>query len=270
MKAAIFTFCLVFLPLLSFAELPYKNGEVINFDIRYKYGLVMVKAGSAQYRIDDARYGHRPVHKTTVNFKTSSFFDKIYKIRDTLSTYTDRKAEPMYYVRHIHEGDTKYKEETHFNVFSSDFTEVRTIRTTDAGVKFDTILVADNQGFDFLSIFTHLRTWDFSTLPMESTHNLAIFTGKKRTNIILRFKGQTILERSETLMYNTYKIELDIADIAFSESKNAMEAWVSIDKNHIPLRIKAKLKVGAIEVDLANYEGLKYPLTSEVRIPPRK
>ena len=264
-------FCLIFFSLSSFADgLPYKGGEVLDFDIRYKYGLVMVKAGTAQYRIDDARYERKPVHKTGVYFRTNGFFDKIFKVRDTLFTYTNAKADPLYYVRNIHEGSTEYKEETYFNTFSPDFTEVRTIRSNENGIRFDTILIADTQGFDFLSIFTHMRTWDFASIPIEETRNIVVFTGKKKTYVILRFKGQTILEKSETLKYNTYKVELDITDIAFSESKNAMEAWISNDGNHIPIRIKAKLKIGAMEIDLTNHKGLKHPFGSEVRIPSRK
>lgn len=256
----------------AFAEgLPYKGGEVINFDIRYKYGVIMMKGGSAEYKIDDATYNSRTAHKTSMNFKTNGFFDKIFKVRDTLITYTNLKSTPIYFERSIHEGSTKFTEETIFNSFSPNYTEVRTIRKNEEGItRFDTLLVADMEGFDFLSIFTHMRTWDFSSMPLESIFHIAIFTGKKKTNIIIRFKGQTLLERSETLKYRAYKIELDITDVAFSESKNAVEAWISDDDNHIPLKIKAKLKMGAMEVDMTKYKGLKYPLSSEVRISTRK
>jgi len=271
MKTAAFTFCLLLLSSLSFAdELPFKDGEILNFDIRYKYGMVMVKAGSAQYRINSVTYDNQPAYKTNVDFKTTSFFDKIFKVRDTLYSYTNNDADPMYSRRDIHEGNTMYREEIYFKTFSSNFTEVRNVKATDAGVKFDTILVADMQGFDLLNIFTHMRKWDFSSIPMGDTRNIAIFTGKKRANVIVRFKGQTILGKSETLKYKAYKVELDIMDAAFSESKNAIEVWISDDENHIPLKIKAKLKIGAIEIDLANYKGIKYPLDSEVKIPIRK
>jgi Protein of unknown function (DUF3108). len=228
-----------------------------------------MKAGTAQYKVNDARYNNLPVHETSLKLKTSSFFDKIFKIRDTLHVYTDWNVEPMYYIRNIHEGSTEYKEETFFQTFSSNQTKVRTIRTNDEGIKFDTIMIANTKGFDFLSIFAYMRTWDYASIPIETTHNLVVFMGKKQTNVILRFKGQSILEKNENLKYKTYRVELDIADAAFSESKNAMEAWISDDKNHIPLKIKAKLKVGAMEVDIANHKGLKYPLSSEIKIPRR-
>ncbi|MDL2322468.1 DUF3108 domain-containing protein [Bacteroidales bacterium OttesenSCG-928-A17] len=271
LKTGIFACCLLLLATSTLGnELPYQDGELLNFDIRYKYGLVMVKAGTAKYGIKEDKYEGETAYRTDIAFKTSSFFDKVFKIRDTLTSYTNIKADPMYYSRYVHEGNTNYKEVARFKTFSQNRTEVHVVRGTEAGVKFDTLLVTDNQGFDLLSVFTHMRVWDFSSIPMGTTRNLVIFTGRKQTHVIIRFKGQSILEKSETLKYKTYKVELDITDVAFSESKNAMEAWISDDENHIPLKIKAKLKVGAMEVELSNYKGLKYPLSSEVRISIRK
>ena len=270
MKTGILIFCLLFFPLLSQAnDLPYKDGEVLNFDIRYKYGIMMLKAGNADYQTDKENYENIPAYKTTLHFKTTSFFDKIFKIRDTLYTYTTMEAEPIHHIRYIHEGSTHHMEETRFNEFGQTRTEARTIRKTDAGIKLDTLMVSEVPGFDFLSIFTHIRTWDYSAIPIEATRNIAVFVGRKQINVIVRFKGQTILERNERLKYKAYKLELDIADNVFNESKNAVEAWISDDKNRIPLKIKGKLRIGAAEIDLINHKGLKYPFDSEIRIPAR-
>ena len=38
------------------------------------------------------------------------------------------------------------------------------------------------------------------------------------------------------------------------------------DENHIPIKIRAKLKIGAAEVYYKSSKGLRYPLTSRVEI----
>lgn len=250
-------------------ENPFNDGEVVNFDLKYKYGMVMVKAGTAQYKVNSATYSSKQAYKTSLTFKTNSFFDKIFKVRDTLYNYSNLEVNPMFYMRHIHEGSTHYNEETYFKKFGKSRTEANTIRSTENGVRFDTIHVAQNEAFDFLSILAHIRTWDFESMPLEETRNISIFSGRSKIDIIARFKGQSIVEKSEKLKYNTYKVELDISDEVFNESKNAIEAWFSSDKNRIPIKIKSKLKIGAIEIDMSSYKGLKHPLTSEIKITPR-
>jgi hypothetical protein len=46
-----------------------------------------------------------------------------------------------------------------------------------------------------------------------------------------------------------------------------MEVWVSDDENHIPVKLKAQLKIGAAEAILSSCKNLKYPLSSEINIP---
>ena len=43
------------------------------------------------------------------------------------------------------------------------------------------------------------------------------------------------------------------------KEKESLTLWISSDKNKIPIRIKASLKVGSIKVDLKQYKGLSHP-----------
>ncbi|MFY8033504.1 MAG: DUF3108 domain-containing protein [Flexibacteraceae bacterium] len=39
-----------------------------------------------------------------------------------------------------------------------------------------------------------------------------------------------------------------------------MQFFISDDQNRIPLKIRAELVVGAVELDIKGYTGLKYPI----------
>lgn len=71
--------------------------------------------------------------------------------------------------------------------------------------------------------------------------------GRERINISFRYTGQQIVERSETLKYRTRHFYIDIYDDAFTQSKEAAEIWIGDDENHIPIKIRAKLKIGAVK-----------------------
>lgn len=259
----------LFLPVLSVhaENIPFKEGETLKFDINYKWGLVMMKAGTANYTVIQDLYENNLTYKTTLDFKTSSFFDGIFKVRDTLFSYIGTDLEPLYNIRKINEGKTRFWEEIFVMAHSENYTKVRVIRQNPEMVKFDTTLISNNAGYDILSIFMFARTLDYSKLTQDQTFHISSFVGKNKVTITVHFKGQALIEKNKYVKYKAYRLAIDIGDVVFYDSKNAMEIWVSDDKNHVPLKIKAKLKIGAAEATLTSWQNLKYPFTSEVKIP---
>jgi hypothetical protein len=121
---------------------------------------------------------------------------------------------------------------------------------------------ASTRAFDMVSIFIFIRTLDYSKLTPGTTIPLSIFVGRDNVKMKARYTGQTILEKSSDLKYKSLKFEVDLVDDAFSTNKKALEMWVSDDANRYPLRIKAKLKIGAAEADLVSFKGNKHPFVS--------
>jgi len=46
------------------------------------------------------------------------------------------------------------------------------------------------------------------------------------------------------------------------EGGENMTVWVSDDPNRIPIRVESPIIVGSIKVDLMQYRGIRYPLSS--------
>jgi len=268
MKQLFFTFYF-FLPLISIhaTNFPFQGGEELTFDIHYKYGLVMLKAGSANYKVMDGSYKNKNAYLTTMDFKTSSFFDRIFKIRDTLRSQITEDLQPLYHKRSIHEGSYQFTEEVFFNKFSATYSEVRVRRESQQIVKFDTILTSNSMCYDLLNLMSYICSLNLSQLGIAQVETASAFIGREKVIVTIRNEGQAIVEKSDTLKYKTYKIALDFSDSNFNESKNAIEIWMSDDKNWIPIKIKAKLRIGAAEVYLTSWKNLKYPLSSEIKIP---
>ena len=269
MKRLLLIFCFF---LLTFAthskELPFQANEELKYDIHYKYGLVMLKAGTANFRVTASRYNNINSYYTVLDFKTTSFFDRIYKMRDTLSSHITANLEPLYHVRSVHEGNFHFREEVIFNSFGKNYSQVRVKRTSWEAIRFDTVLFTNNFGYDIVNILQYIRSFDYSQMKAP-TDNISTFFGKENVKITIRNEGQSVIERGETLKYKTYRIALDFTDSVFNESKSAIEIWISDDENRIPIKIRAKLKIGMAEVSLVSWKNLKYPLSSEVRIPVR-
>jgi hypothetical protein len=250
---------------------PFQNGEELNYDIHYKYGLVMLKAGSARYRIQTANYGKQAAFRSSLDFKTTSFFDKIYKIRDTLTSYISTpQLIPLYNSRIVNEGDTHYTEKLFIRKSGAAYSEVRVLREKRKEIKVDTILSANNAGYDLLNIFIFVRALDYSQLNSENPIMTTTFLGQNKVNIIIRYQGQSVIEKGSNTKYKALKFSIDIADEVFNTSKNSMEVWISDDKNRLPIKLKAKLKIGAAEADLSSYKNLKHPFDAEIKLKSRQ
>lgn len=226
----------------------------------------MAKAGTATHTITNCNYKGKETIKSVLAFKTTSAFDKIFKVRDTLHTYTNSELQPIYHEKSLNEGKTSYKEEMFFLGHNNYYSKVRSIRETPDVVKFDTILFSNNVGYDMLSFFIYARTFDFPNLDVGETHSVVCYMGRDIIHMKIKNAGQTILEKDGLDKTKTIKFDINIVDEAFENTKNALEIWISDDLNRIPVKIRAKLKIGAMEAELSSVRNLKYPFSSRIVI----
>jgi len=248
-------------------DFPFRANEELTLDIYYKYGLVMLRAGSANLKVAENNYQDKNSYLMTLDFKTTSFFDKIFKMRDTLRSTVTENLEPIHHLRYIHEGNYHFTDDMFFKKFGTAYTEASVKRQSQQLVRFDTILAANTMCYDMLTVMPYIISFDYSQQAVAQEKTASIFIGRDKIDITIRNEGQSVVEKSDTLKYKTYKIALDFVDSHFNESKNAVEIWLSDDQNRIPIKIRAKLRIGAVEVYLTSWKNLKYPLSSEIRIP---
>jgi hypothetical protein len=251
------------------SDIPFKNGEELKYEVKYKYGLVMLRAGTANFTTTPYQDNGNSAYRSALDFKTSSFFDRIFRIRDTLVSEANEYLEPLHHRKNINEGNTHFTEELFVHEFNVDYTEVRIRRHNAVSVRFDTILSATNIGFDMINVFVWFRSLDYSKMENGKSFSITAFVGRDKVNMVVHYEGKTVIEESKNIPSKTLKLVVDIIDVAFKESKSAMEIWISDDENKIPLKIKAKLKIGSAEAELLSYKKPNHPFTSQIKIPSR-
>ena len=233
------------------------DGEELIFTLNYRYGL-LVKGGTAIYQTKVAAYKQQPSLKTNLLFKSTSFIDKLYKpLRDTLYSYSDiSDLTPLFHYRSIWEGEYSYQEELYFKNHSLSNTKIQVKRWQKGELKNDTIVGSNNAGYDFLNLFVHVRNLDYSQMKPNENYTISAIMGREVVALNIRCVGQTSVNGNKGKKNNAIHYAIDITNKTFTESKNAIEIWISDDENHVPLRIKAKLKVGAAEAVLSSYKNL--------------
>ncbi|MDR0427588.1 MAG: DUF3108 domain-containing protein [Dysgonamonadaceae bacterium] len=244
---------------------PFPAGELLKFDVKYKYGLIHMKGGTANYRTQYCNYDQKKAVCSSLDFKTTSFFDKIHKMRDTLISYASIPFfKPLFHHRSVDEGNAYFIEEMNVLTHNPSYSEMNVKRYKNNEMVIDTIIKTDVEGYDILNILLVIRNADFDKLEIGEKRNVATFLGRRKVNVIIRYDGQSILEKNKNHKFNTRKFSVDITDDVFTETSEAMTVWISDDENRIPIKMKAKLKIGAAEANLTSYKNLTYPLSSEI------
>lgn len=242
----------------------FVSGEQINYEVYFKWGLIMSRAGLANMSISEDKHDGKETYMYRLLFNTSGIIEKIYKMRDTLDCWFTPNMLLIHAQKRVNENDYYLIDDLKFD-YSGKKTTAHSHRYTPTRTKIDTLLISeDGYMFDMLGASLYLRSIDWDNLKSGDVFPFKVAIGKDVVNITYRYSGQQVVERGNS-KYKTRHFYIDIYDEAFTQNKEAAEIWVGDDENHVVVKIRAKLKIGAAEVYYKSSSGLKYPFSCEVK-----
>lgn len=225
----------------------------------------MPKAGQASIDFHKTNENNIPGYSYRLLFRTTGMFESIYKMRDTLASFHDENMILIRSGKHSNEGGYYSIDRITF-AYQNDEVSAHSLRYTPTRVRIDTILTAEGCTFDMMSSLLYLRSLDYKKLKNGDRFSFKAMIGRDVVNVGFHYKGQEILER-DNAKYKTLHFTMDIYDEVFEQNESAAEIWIGDDENRIPIRLRAKLKLGAAEAYYTSSSGLKYPLTCRVEMP---
>ncbi|MDR0749334.1 MAG: DUF3108 domain-containing protein [Tannerellaceae bacterium] len=244
----------------------FADGEKITYDLYFKWGLMMPKAGTASLSVKETTYQGAPAWNTCVLINSSGMVHTFFSIRDTIQNYlTKEKPRLLYSGKRTLEGGYYEMDDLTYS-YKNDETHIHAIRKNLNRIKADTVLTGGACVLDLLGSLMYTRTFDWENFSAGHKYPLQVGMGKSLINVTYRYEGQRIVER-DRVKFRTRLFIVDIYDDAFTESKEAMEIWIGDDSNRIPVKIRAKLKIGAMETHYKSAQNLRYPLTCRIEMP---
>jgi len=246
----------------------FHHGEQISYDIYFKWGLLMPRAGSATFTMKNTMFEKKNSWNYNLTFRTHGVIEKVYKMRDTIDCYFSPDLKVLYSSKRANEKNYYQVENISFS-HRGNYVTTHTHRYNLERTRLDTTITTPGCVYDMVGASMYLRSIDWNKIKIGDEFPFKVAIGKDIVNVSFRYTGQQIVERDETLKYRTRHFVIDIFDDAFEQSKAAAEVWVGDDQNRIPVKVRAKLKIGAAEVYYNNSSNLQYPFTSRVVIPRR-
>ena len=220
----------------------FKVGEKLTFSI--KYG--PVTAGIAEFEIPKTkRISGRDAYYITFKVNTIPSFDPFYKVRDRYVTYMDVEGLfPWRFEQHIREGG--YKRD-----FSAFFDQRRGTAKTSEG-SYDIPRYVN----DIVSAFFLARTFDFSDKQVGDKVHLENFYKDKVFPLDVIYHGKETVD-VEAGTFDCIILEPLVVEGGLFKSEGNIVLWMTDDANHMPVKVKTKVIVGAIDAELKKYTGLK-------------
>ncbi len=242
---------MIFVPADNFRKVEnnaFKVGEKLTFDVKYGF----VTAGIATFYIPKVkRISGREAYHVTFEVNTVPSFDWIFKVRDRYETYLDIEGLfPWRFEQHIREG-------SYSRDFSAFFDQRKGKAKTSEG-EYDIPKYVN----DIVSALYLARTFDYSKMKVDDRVNLKNFYKNKVYELDLKYHGKETVEVSAG-KFDCIVIEPLVQEGGLFKSEGSILVWMTNDALKIPVKVKTKVIIGAIDGELTSYDGIAGKIKSK-------
>ncbi len=223
------------------------NAFTFNEKLSYRVHYGVINAASISMEVGGAFIdkNERKCYNIKAEGKTLKSFDWAYKVRDKFESFIDNEAlVPISYNKSVQED----------NYTDNDLVSFKHNKKKLYGVKG--VMDMPEYTHDVISSLYYVRNLDFSKSKIGDKFPIDVYLDNKIYNLGFKYMGKETLNTDVGKVKCIKFIPTLVVDRVFKDQDD-MTVWVSDDENKIPIRVKAKIMVGSIKVDLTSYSGLK-------------
>ena len=225
-----------------------QGSEKFRYVVTYKWGLIQKDAGDVVITKTPKGEGY----ELKLLAKTKPWADKIYKVRDTITSLTSKdRYQPQYYSYKAHEKNKYRHDEIKFTYNGKKVTGHIEKYKEDKNGKI-TKSVSELEGtvptYDMLSIYFFLRELNYANMKKGETFNATVFSGSKEENLQVRCEGKETVKLRDGSEKEAWHIVFKFTQNGGKKSSDDISCWISTDSSHIPLMIVGNLPIGQIRV----------------------
>lgn len=228
----------------------FKAGEKITYKL--KYGFFTAAEATIQVLPTDIKFDNKPTYHLTVDGSTSGSFDIFYKVRNRYDSYIDQKDfTPYLYTENVRED--KYTRNDKARYYQDQRKVVASKGTFKSPV---------SQTFDLVSAYYFARNLDLTGVKIGDKFSINYFLDNEITPLTIEYTGKEII-RTSLGKIACLRFSPSIRPGRIFKKDSKLYLWISDDTNRIPVKAKAEVLVGSINLEINTAEGLKYPLKTQ-------
>jgi len=263
---------------------PFQSGENMELIIHYKWGFSADIASVKFTFTEKSEEGKEPYYHLLAHASTYKFWDSFFKVRDIYeSKFYVKDLSPLYFHRDVSEGNFYAK---NWYSWQDGGKTLNAIVDKKGRPRRDTTYYENDVIRDIINIFFTVRCLDFAKLEKGKPAPFIIALDKDILDMRVRFVGREKKRVPKVGTFNAIKLAIavnprkgrtkdgetsvfsfgegDGESVFYGEEK--VFIWLSDDANKLPIFFSAPVAVGAINGRIGTYEGVKYPLTSLIKV----
>ena len=229
----------------------FVSGEQLKFNLNYGW----FNIGSASLHVSDTVFENCDAYQVEISGQTAGFLSLFTKVDDTWGAFIE-KADllPLVSYSDINEGNYTRRDEVFFDKHANKI-KVDKIRRN----KVNPTKYFDYKGDmnDLMSGYLKLRNINFNDLRPSDTIKFKAFYDEIFYDFGLVYKGKKLV-KSKVGKRMAHQVRPILPDNDIFRGEAPITAWISADKDQLPLRIEAQMFFGHATCNLVGYENIKF------------
>jgi len=225
----------------------FKRGELLKYRLHYGWldaGEIVIEVKNEEREIA----GRKTYHVVGIG-ESKGTFDFFFKVRDRYESYIDEEAlAPWIFIRRVNEGGYIINQDYVFNHYK---------QKVDVGN--NTVYDIPAYCQDMMSAFFYARCLAYDNAKEGDVFTINGFVDKEVFPIKIKYIGRESI-KSDVGKIRCLKFRPILQKGRIFKSEEDLNVWITDDKNHIPVRVQAKILVGSIKMDLTEYAHLANPI----------
>ena len=233
-------------PYRTIPNTSFQAGE--HFEYKVKFSIFPVGEASVDVSPQVLVVNNRPCYQVNVFGRTTGLTD-LFHVRNTYRSFVDTSAIlPQKFFMSVQENNYKKQATIVFDQLKN------TARSEDDDSK-GVFKMPDNV-HDVISSYYFLRTVDFSKMDVGDVFATKMFFDEQLYDVRVKYGGKTQI-KTKFGKIKVMKLTPMLPDNKLFDGKDAIQIWVSDDKNRVPVEIKVEFSVGSATMLLRDYRGIR-------------
>jgi hypothetical protein len=231
---------------ISYAQTAYQVGE----KLRYVGSFYSSGAWSdiAELRLEIHPASKAEVLKLVGTAQTYTSWDNYFKIRDVYQSWIEKSTgKPLVFNRSIQEGN--FKMELKY-IFKYKTQQIESTVSKQNKPEQKKIIKNSAIVYDMLSALYYVRNLNFKSLKVNDQKKIQLIIDEKMEVLVLTYLGIEQIPVEGKGKVSCYKIQMKLENQKIIKNNPNNMFWLSADAKKVPMRIKAEIPAGSIQIRL--------------------